>query len=88
MTHESETSHPLDQNRHIWTHAAWGGAGDEQSSQARGHRTSSAPSLRHVPRSVQVQRKATKTQGFSQAPSWRKGEPGGNNPQAWSSGNT
>jgi len=83
MTRESETSHPLDEEDTVPTLL-----GDEQCSSARGDCTSPAPSLGHIPRSVQVQRKAMKMQGFSQAPSWGKGKLWGNNPQLWSSNKT
>lgn len=73
-----------DQKPHSCTWAARGG----DNSWARGHCTSSAPSLGHEPRFVQIQRKAMKTQGFSQAPSCRKREPGRNNPQLWTSNKT
>lgn len=43
--------------------------GDEQSSQAQGHGTLTAPSRGLVPRPEQAQTKAKKTPGLSQAPS-------------------
>lgn len=54
----------------------------------QGNCTSSAPSLGHMPRFAHIQRKAMKTQRFSQALSWGKRQLGRNNPQLWTSNKT